>query len=402
MSTEEKVEELAEVFQLEPVESKLGRVSLSSIDCDFDTYSFRDKEELSEQGIKPLAEDIAVNGLITPITVVKMPDGRFMCNNGHRRILALRQLVSQGVDGFTADMKVPAHIMVSNPSKLALVARAVAANVQQRTLSPDGRLKAVIELKQLGMPNKDIARCVAKSESTVDRDLALARSGCMLDHVRDNDISGTDAAVLVKVAEKAERVDDLCEGFEDWCDRTRATVELEERRRKENDEEPLSASEKWLRRFLTSEQVKAWKLALEKGLPLQDAQFRYRAQIKQDQGQRRIIVEGLSENLDALSAKDLAKLLVRFVDLAEDLKPLVEEKAKAERESQATQASSQRGSKGRSVLEGLNLSHLLESDDADQSESDFDVEVNEDVSMTVVAADDVEDYEDLDSEDETD
>lgn len=396
MSTEIRSEERAEVFQLEAVELEFGQPPLSSIDCDFGAYSFRVEEELGDEAIKPLAEDIAVNGLITPLTVVKMPDGRFKCNNGHRRVKALWQLVSQGVDGFNPDMKVPAHIMVSGPSELAQVARAVAANVQQRTLSPEGRLKAVIRLKKLGMPNKDIARCVGKSESTVDRDLALARSGCMLDHIRDNDISGTDAAVLVKTAEKADRVDDLCEAFEGWCERTRALVEAEQRRREENDEEPLSPSDKWLRRYLTADQVKEWKLALEKGLPLQDAQFRYRAQIRQAQGQRRIVVDGLSENLDELSAKDLAKLLVRFVDLAEDLKPLVEEKARAEREAQKSLESSPRRSKGRSVLEELELAHLLE---AEESEPDFDVEIDETVGTKVVA-DDVDYVEAIDDEDE--
>ena len=174
-------------------------------------------------------------------------------------------------------MKVRAQIIASGASELALLARAVAANVHQRTLSPAGRQKAVMRLKKEGMPNKEIARVVGVSESTVDRDLALASSDCMLEHVNEGNITGTDAATLVKAANDANRMDDLCEAFAEWVGNTQKEIEAEDRRRREADEEPLAKADKLPRRYLTGEQIRAWKTALENGLPLGSPEFRFRA-----------------------------------------------------------------------------------------------------------------------------
>lgn len=370
MSNDVTPENLDTVYLSERVDSKLGRVALNLLDVDFEGYSFRTDDELSDDGIKILAEDIAVHGMATPILVVGLPNGRFRLLNGHRRYGAVSLNIKLGVDGFSDDMLLPAHIMEGEPSELALVSRAVAANVQQRTLSAEGRQKAVIRLKQLGMPSKEIARCVAVSEPTVERDLALAGSGCMLDHVRDRNITGTHAAELVKAAEAAGRMDDLCDGFANWLEDVQAKIRAEEERRRENDEKPLSPAETWPRRYLTSAQIRAWKVALEKGLPLQAPSFKFRALIKGKKGEERVVIDAVKAKVADLSAKDMAKLLIRCVDLAEALKPLVEEKAEAEKKLAAvSDSASGRPSKGRETLKALGLDHLIDtSADADEGE----------------------------------
>lgn len=396
MSKSITAENAEDIFKSELVDYKIGRIPLDAIDVDFDDWSFRDPEELSDDQINPLAEDIALHGLTTPLLVARLPAGRFRLLNGHRRYKALSLLVRQQVEYFTADMKVRAQIIEEGASELAMLSRAVSANVHQRTFSPLGRQKAVFRLKKLGMPNKEIARVVGVSESTVDRDLALAGNECMLEHVNEGNINGTDAATLVKVAEGNGRVDDLCEALAEFVGNTERAIEAEDRRRKAADEEPLSKADKLPRRYLTAEQIRVWKTALEKGLPLGAPEFRFRAQIKQEKGDRRIIVDKLAVSLNELSAKDTAKLVVRFADLVEALKPVVTEKAKAEEEANRNSVVSERPRAGRRLLESLGVEHLL--DEGDNDDEPFDVEIN----LNDPAADHTDGVEQDEGDDELD
>jgi ParB-like chromosome segregation protein Spo0J len=381
MSTNENVPGGDEVFQPEIVNAKLGRVPLNQIDDDPVNFAFRDDDELTDAGIKSLAEDIAVNGLTTPLLIAKRPNGRYLLINGHRRRRAILLNIKLGVAGFTDEMLVPVFVIDIGASELALVARAVSANVQQRSLSREGRQKAVVRLKHLGMPDKEIARCVGVSEQTVERDLALVKSGCMLAHVRDRNITGSQAALLVKVAEDAGRMDDLCAAFANWVDEVKANIQAEQQRRKEADEDPLPLPDTLPRSYMTAEQVATWKTALEKGLPLTSPGFRFRAQVKEEKGERRIIIDSVKAKVSELSAKDLAKVFVRCTDLAAEIKPLLEEKARAEAAAQPAQTTTTHSSKGRDALQELGLAHLVESiaDDA-ADEHAFDVEVDLSVS----------------------
>ena len=362
-------------YKPEAVTTKLGRIRFDQIDDDPANFAFRDDDELTDAGIKALAEDIAVNDLTTPLLVAKRESDRYLLINGHRRRLAILLNIKQGVIGFTVDMLVPVFVIDIGASRLALVARAVAANVQQRSLSGDGRRKAISALKQLGMPNKEIARCVGASEQTVERELALASSGCMLDHVRNHNITGTYAAILVKAATDAGRMDDLCEAFAEWEEQTRAKIAAEQKRRKDADEDPLSLTETWPSRYFTAEQAATWKTAFEKGLPLTPPSFRFRAQVKEEKGERHIIIDSVKMPVSKIPAKDLAKIYVRFVDFAAEIKPILEEKARAEAAAQPAQATAAHA--GRDALQELGLGHLVESA-ADEAEGEppFDVEVN--------------------------
>jgi ParB-like chromosome segregation protein Spo0J len=371
------VGELDDRFQPEAVETKVAQVAFQDILSEPERFAFRDDGDLAEAGIKALAEDIAVNGLATPILVALRKDAQYQLVNGHRRYAALALNINLGVAGFTADMLVPANIITSDASELALVTRAITSNTQQRPLSAEGRQKALLRLAQLGMPAREIARCVGVSEATVSRDIALAKAPCMLDHVREHHISGTQAAGLVKLANDADRMDDLCQAIEDWVVEVEAKIAAEQQRRKDADEDPLSVAETWPQRYLSGDQISAWKTALEKGLPLTSPGFKFRALIKDENGDRRIVIDGLSKRVAELSARNLAKLLVRFTDMAEELRPLVEAAAKAEAEAQSASVLPTGPSKGRELLQQLGLAHLVESsDDNTEGEEPFDIEIN--------------------------
>ena len=324
----------AESFQPERVETELQQVSLSSIVVRPADFAFRDEEQLdvSNEALKSLAEDIRVHGgLHTPVLLKRLPDGRFLLLDGHRRYHALLSLVAEGVDGFAADVAIPANVIVSEASELAMVARAVSANVQREPLSAEGRLKAIIRLHRLGMPHGEIARLLCISESTVDRDVALGTDEEMLDHVQLHHLTASNAAALIKLARDKERLEEFKTMFKSWVEKVQQHLEEEETARADRDEGSLSPVEKWPQRYLSAGQVKVWKEALDKEEPFGEPSFRFKALLRNERGRKRIEIDSLSADVFDLSSDDLAKVMERCLDLAADIEPVLLDKVAAEK-----------------------------------------------------------------------
>ena len=349
---------------MELVDTQLGKVPFSKIRIDSESYAFRDDGDFSPEALKALAEDIAANGLTTPLLVKALPDGTFLLLDGHRRYFAIKLLIEQGVAGFTAETPVPAHVIVSDASELTVVAKAVSANAQRQPYSDQGRIRAAVRLKRLGMPEAQIARLLGVSESTVARDLELGMDEEMMGHVRSHHLTSTTAAALMNAAARVGRLPEFKLEFQKWVDRVQQQVDAEELARAERDEGSLMLVEKWPQRYLTGEQVRAWKEAMAAGTPLGEPTFRFKAMLRDDKGLKRIEIDGVSKSIGELSAADLAKILQRCVDLAEDLKPVLLAK-KAEEEQVAKQPlEGTRKSPGREMLEGLGLGYLASAPEA--------------------------------------
>ena len=323
----------AESFTPERVETELQQVSLSSIVVRPTEFSFRDDDQLdvSSEALKSLAEDIRVHGgLHTPVLLKRLPDGRFLLLDGHRRYHALLSLVAEGVEGFTADIAIPANVIVSEASELAMVARAVSANVQREPLSAEGRLKAVIRLHRLGMPHGEIARLLGISEAIVARDVALGSDEEMLDHVQLHHITASNAATLIKLARDKGRLDEFKTMFDAWVEKVQQRLAEEDAIRADRDEGSLSLVEKWPQRYLSAEQVKVWKEALDKEEPFGEPSFRFKALLRNERGRKRIEIDSLSADVFDLSSDALAKVMERCLDLAADIEPVLLDKVAAE------------------------------------------------------------------------
>ena len=364
----------AEPFQLEHVETELQRIPLSSIVVRHEDFSFRDEDDLviSGDAIKSLGEDIKAHGGIhTPLQVQQLPDGRHLLLDGHRRFFALQTIVQERVEGFEPDMAVPAIVNAADASELAMVARAVSANVQREPLSAEGRLRAVIRLKRLGMPRTDSARAVEKSVSTIDRDIALGSDDEMMEHVGLHHIPATTAAELIKLATEAQRLDEFKEEFNSWVGNVQQRLEEEEAARADADESSLSPVERWPQRYLSPEQVKAWKEALGNQTPFAAPSFKFKALLRDEKGRRRIEIDPLSEDVFDLSSEDLAKVMERCLDLAADIEPVLIEKVEAERRAAESPEFREGERPGRRRLRELGLNGVAAAaEESDQDEAD--------------------------------
>jgi ParB-like chromosome segregation protein Spo0J len=92
MNAKDSVPQRDEVVEHETVEKSLGQVPLNCLDVDAEKYGFREDDELSKDGVRDLADDIAASDIDTPLTVQPLPDGTFRLSSGHRRFGELRCL----------------------------------------------------------------------------------------------------------------------------------------------------------------------------------------------------------------------------------------------------------------------------------------------------------------------
>ena len=373
----------AEVFVLDRSKKSLQHVPFSKIVVQEKDYAFREgigSDPFSKTALRSLKESIMRHGGIhTPILLRDLGNGTYLLVDGHGRYFALLQLIEEKVAGFTPDMLLPANVLATETSDLVMVATGISANTERRPLAYEGRLKATKTLYELGMPRKAITQLLNVSESTVDRDLALAGDDEMMAYVKSHYIQATYAASLLAAAAKHNRRNDLVTHFKVWLEATKAQIAAEIAALKAQDADmALPASQTWPQSRLTAGLVKHWRTALEKGNSLADPGFRFKAMVRSDGGVQRIEVDALNKPVDDMSAEDVAKVLQRCVDLAANLEPVLTSKMAEENEGADQDETSETVSPGQQRLQQLGWGQLAGQPDDDLQYDPADYEPSED------------------------
>jgi hypothetical protein len=356
-------EQPAEIFQLEPAKAQVQQVKWSQIIARPQEYAFRaegDKDPFSKAALGSLKESIKRHGSVhTALLLKAYPDGTFLLGDGNRRYFSLGQLIEEKVQGFTAEMLLPANVLEHETSDLVMISTALSANIERQPLGFQGRLDATLKLHGLGMPKKSIAQLLNVSDSTVDRDLILANDAEMRGHILYHCITASNAATLLAAADKAGRTKEFKESLRKWLSEENERRHAEQKAREERDEPPLSGSKLWLQNAMTSEMVSAWRRALEKGTRLRDPGFKFRAYLREEGGHARIEIGSLSKPVSELSSGDVAKVVRRCLDLAAELEPVLLAKATAEKQGAKPEAKSEKPSPGLQRLRELGLASLV-------------------------------------------
>ncbi|MGA2619868.1 MAG: hypothetical protein ABSF26_19820 [Thermoguttaceae bacterium] len=353
---------------VEPLALELRQVEFRNIVTDAAANSYRDSDELSDEGVEPLAEDMAANGLITPWLALAQPDGKYLAKDCHRRYRAVALNIKRGVRGFTPEMPIPVHVLPKETTELAATRRAVAANVQRQSLSDIGTIRAAVHLKRLGATNAEIGQTLGKSESTITRLVKLGTNSTWMQHVMDHHISFSTAIRLLQVGEETNRLPDLDNAFADWVRDTMVEIDAEDNRRRAADMGSLTMSDKWPQKCLKAAQVDTWIEQLRAGRPLGPPEFRFKALILEDGGPQRLEIDGVSLDLDALPLEDLAKIAGRIADLHDDLERAVREKHAAQQQVREAPADANRVRPSQRLWGELGLQRLIESASADTGE----------------------------------
>ena len=155
------------------------------------------RQSFKEDTIKELAESIEKNGLLQPIVVRPMENGKYQIIAGERRYRAFKKLGRTMIPAIVRDYE------DEEVDKLQLV-----ENVQREDLNPYDEAIAYLKLKEkYGLKQEDIAKAVGKSRpyiSNMTRLLSLEDE--ILEMLKNGEITVSHAKLILSLDTKEERL----------------------------------------------------------------------------------------------------------------------------------------------------------------------------------------------------
>lgn len=155
------------------------------------------RQSFNDDTIKELAESIEKNGLLQPIVVRPMANGKYQIIAGERRYRAFKKLGKSMIPAIVRDYE------DEEVDKLQLV-----ENVQREDLNPYDEAIAYLKLKEkYGLKQDDIAKAVGKSRpyiSNMTRLLSLEDE--ILEMLKNGEITVSHAKLILSLDTKEERL----------------------------------------------------------------------------------------------------------------------------------------------------------------------------------------------------
>lgn len=159
--TSEPAEELAQSNSVEPVRSnEIRRLPI----CEIYPNPDQPRKKFSEEKLKELADSIRNNGVLQPIIVRKVDNGKYEIIAGERRWRA-----AQFAEMDTLPVIIRDDIDENELLKLALI-----ENIQRDDLNPIEEAQAYQKLiHSYGLTQEEVAKMVSKKRSTITNSLRL-------------------------------------------------------------------------------------------------------------------------------------------------------------------------------------------------------------------------------------
>ncbi len=155
---------------------------------------YQPRGQFDEEALTELTESIRRHGVIQPVTVRSLPDGRYQIISGERRVRAAR----------AAGLKhIPAYVRDTDDN--ALLELALIENIQRADLNPiEIALAYQRMIEELGISQEEVARRVGKKRSSVTNYLRLLKlSPAVQRAVLEGKISMGHARALAGVQDEA-------------------------------------------------------------------------------------------------------------------------------------------------------------------------------------------------------
>ncbi len=130
---------------------------------DIETNPFQPRKEFDDNALQELAQSIREQGIITPITVRRMPDGKYQLIAGERRFRAAQ----------LADLsELPAYIRVATDSQM--MEMALVENIQRENLNAmEIALSYNALIEECQLTHEQLSQRVGKDRSTITNYLRL-------------------------------------------------------------------------------------------------------------------------------------------------------------------------------------------------------------------------------------
>lgn len=159
---------------------------------------FQPRDSFEEEALKELADSIAEQGIIQPVTVRKLGYDRYQLISGERR---LRAASMAGLE------KVPAYIRVANDQQM--LEMALVENIQRQDLNP---IAIAISFQRLvdecQLTHEQLSDKVGKSRSSVANYLRLLKLPAEIQiGLRDNKLSMGHARALINISNQKKQLE---------------------------------------------------------------------------------------------------------------------------------------------------------------------------------------------------
>lgn len=175
----------------------LGRVAELDVDA-IRPNPYQPRQDFDEGALEELAASIRQLGIIQPITVRALGEGRFEVISGERRLRAARRAGLQ---------RLPAYVREADTE--AMLEMAIVENIQRENLNPvEVALGYQRLIEEVGLTQEAVADKVGKSRSAVANTLRLLRlPPRVLASLRDGTLSGGHARMLVAIEDEEAQLE---------------------------------------------------------------------------------------------------------------------------------------------------------------------------------------------------
>lgn len=154
---------LPDIADLEPV-AKKGNEAVNMVQVGLiDPNPFQPRKEFSDSDLEELAQSIKQQGVITPVTLRQMPDGRYQLVAGERRLRASK----------LAGLKeIPAYVRTA--TDIQMMEMALVENIQRSDLNAIEVARAYRQLiEECRLTQDQLSERVGKDRSTISNYLRL-------------------------------------------------------------------------------------------------------------------------------------------------------------------------------------------------------------------------------------
>lgn len=162
-----------------------------------DANPFQPRDKFEEEALRELADSIAEQGIIQPVSVRKLGYDRYQLISGERR---LRAASMAGLE------RIPAYIRVANDQQM--LEMALVENIQRQDLNP---LAIAISFQRLidecHITQEQLSDKVSKSRSTITNYIRLLKLPAEIQvALRDNKISMGHARAIINVSDSQKQL----------------------------------------------------------------------------------------------------------------------------------------------------------------------------------------------------
>jgi ParB family chromosome partitioning protein len=181
--------------------AELGGTLQSTAFVNLDLISanpFQPRKDFTPEALDELVESIREHGVIQPVTLRIIPDGKYQLISGERRVRASRLAGLKEIPAFIIDV----------PSDRKMLELAIVENVQREDLNPIEEAESYERLiHECGLKQDEVAERISKDRTTVSNFLRLLKLPAEIqDSLRNGELGMGHAKAIMAIPDAAYQV----------------------------------------------------------------------------------------------------------------------------------------------------------------------------------------------------